>query len=175
MILHIKTVDRICLVAVIAVFLLSGYWVVSRNVRQLRQVRQESEFLSRSVKNLGVAHMNLQRLNVAIANTKKQVKLLRDRIPGSAEIGQFLKQLDMLMKKRRIVLESLQPLPSMKEKLFTRIPVHLISRGSFVNIYQFLHDLETMNRLVHVKNINITRTDNNSACRFEVTASVFEL
>ncbi|MCK4389745.1 MAG: type 4a pilus biogenesis protein PilO [Desulfobacterales bacterium] len=170
----IKTLDRLCLVAVVLIFLICGYWVVNRGIRQLRQTRQENDFLSKNLKNLALVETNLQRVNAAISETRKQMKILNERIPDSAKIGDFLKQLDALMKKREIVLESFQPLAVVEKKLFTRLPIRLILKGSFVNIYHFLHDLETMNRLVNAEQITITSLDPLNECRFDVTTSIFE-
>lgn len=170
----IKTLDRICLLTVAVVFLACGFWVMSRGVRQLRQIRQENDFLSRSLKDVALAETNLQRLNAAITEIREQMKALKERIPESAKTGEFLKQLDALMKERKIALESFQLLPVVKKKFFTRVPIRLISRGSFVNIYHLLHDLEAMNRLVDVEQITITNPDAGPACQFEMTTSIFE-
>jgi Tfp pilus assembly protein PilO len=172
--LDIKTVDRICLVTVVLVFLASGYWVVSRGLRQLGEIRKQNDFLAKSLKDLALAETNLQRLNVAIDETKKQIKALDERIPDTAKIGQFLKQLDALMKERQIVLESFEPLPTVEQKRFTRIPIRLISRGSFVNIYRLISDLETMSRLVDVEDTILTSVNEGGECRFDLTTSIFE-
>jgi Tfp pilus assembly protein PilO len=172
--LDIKILDRICLATVVLVFLASGYWVVSHGLRQLAEIRKQNDFLAKSLKDLALAETNLQRLNAAIDETKKQIKALDERIPDTAKIGKFLKQLDALMKERQIVLESFEPLPTEEEKRFTRIPIRLISRGSFVNIYQLLCDLETMSRLVDVENTILTSLDGGPKCRFDLTTSIFE-
>ena len=172
--LDIKTLDRICLVTVSVVFLLSGYWVVSRAVRQLQDVRQQNSLLSGSLKDLALAETNLQRLNAAISETKQQIKQLNERIPDSAEVGEFLKQLNTLMTERGIVLESFKPLPIVEEKRFKKIPIRLISTGSFVNIYQLLCDLETMSRFADVEKALIANIDGGSECRFDLTTSIFE-
>ena len=61
------------------------------------------------------------------------------------------------MKKRKVTLVSLQPIASVEEKLFTKIPIKLMLKGSFVNIYNLLYDFETMNRMLVAENMTITR------------------
>ena len=173
MVLSIKTLDRICLVIVVLIPLICGYWVVSQGVKQRRQIRQEKARLSGSLKDLALAETNLQRLDAAIAEARTEIKVLNDSIPDSAKIGEFLKQLDAMVKKREIVLESFQPQPVVKDKLYAKIPLRLTYRGSFVNIYNLLHDLETMNRMVEAEKIVITKSKPTKECRFDLTASVF--
>ena len=172
--INIKTLDRICLGAVIVIFLLSGYWVVSRGMRQLRDLGQQNSLLSGSLKDLALAEANLQRLNAAIAETRQQIKKLNERIPDSAEVGEFLKQLNTLMTQRAIVMESFKPLPIVEEERFTRIPIRLISKGTFVDIYQLICDLETMSRFADVEKTVIENIDGGSECRLDLTTSIFE-
>jgi Tfp pilus assembly protein PilO len=79
-----------------------------------------------------------------------------------------------LMHERKIVLTSMQPLPTVEEKHYTKIPIRLIFKGSFVNIYRLLHDLETMNRVVVTEKMVISRSSLADKCQVELIASVFQ-
>jgi Tfp pilus assembly protein PilO len=140
----------------------------------MRQIRQEKDVLSTTFKDLVLADTNLQELDAAIAETRKQVQAFNELIPDSADVGEFLKQLDGLMKKRSVVLETFEAQPTVKETLFTRIPIRLISRGRFVDIYYLVHDLEAMNRLADVEKILITNPDADLTCRLDMTTSIFQ-
>ncbi len=61
-----------------------------------------------------------------------------------------------------------------EEKIYTKIPVRLIFKGSFVNIYNLLYDLETMNRMLVTENMTISRPNLNDSCQVDLTASVFQ-
>lgn len=172
--LNLRTLDRICLGAVIVIFLLSGYWVVSLSASQLRELGQQNKLLSGSLKDLALTGTKVQRLNAVVSETKQQIKVLNERIPDSAEVGEFLKQLNSLMTERSIVLESFEPLPIEEEKIFTRIPIRLICKGTFVNVYQLLCDLETMSRFVDMEKAVLTSIDGGSECRFDLTTNIFE-
>jgi len=78
------------------------------------------------------------------------------------------------MKKRKITLLSLQPQPKVEEELYAKIPVRLRFKGSFVDIYHFLYDLETMDRMLVAENMNITRNNLDEKCQAELTASVYQ-
>jgi Tfp pilus assembly protein PilO len=171
---RIRTLDRICLVAVVLVCLLFGYASGSRALKQHRQLEQENELLSKRANDLAKAENSLQRLNLLLDSTRKELRVLNESIPDSAKMGEFLKQLDSLMKERRIVLISIQPLPTEEERLYTKIPLRLIFKGSFVNVYRLLHDFETMGRTMVMEKMGITRSDAAQECQVELTASVFE-
>jgi Tfp pilus assembly protein PilO len=170
----LRTLDRICLGTVIVIFLVSGYWVVSHGARQLRELGQQNKLLSGSLKDLALTETKVRRLNAAISETRQQIKVLNERIPDSAEVGEFLKQLNTLMTQRAIVLESFKPLPIVEEKSFTRIPIRLICKGTFVNVYELLCDLETMSRFADVEKAVLTTIDGGAECRFDLTTNIFE-
>jgi Tfp pilus assembly protein PilO len=151
-----------------------GSWIILGNIREVRNIRQKNQLLAGAVKELASAETSFQKLNLTIADKKKKLKQLHDSVPNSAEIGAFFQNLDVLVKKRQITLESFKPLPKIEEKRFHRIPIRLISRGDFQNIFYFVRDLETMNRFVELEKVLIASTDKNQECKLDMTASIFE-
>ncbi len=172
--IDIKTLDRACLIAVLVISLVFGYVFVSRGIKQYQQVQQENELLSRRSQDLTTADTNLQRIHVLLESTKKELQVLNESIPDSAQMGEFLKQLDHLMNEQKVVLVGIEPLETVKEKMYTRIPLHLLVKGSFVNIYYLLYNLEKMNRTLVMEKMSITTSDNTKQCQVDLTANVFE-
>lgn len=170
----VKTLDVVCLVFLVILCLLGGYWVVDRGAKQRRQIEQENEILSKSLKDLNVAESNLQNLTLAFDNARAELEALNERIPEKGKFGQFLKQVDALMKEENIDLVSLEPLPTVEERRFTKIPIRLICEGPFLNIYRLIHDLETMHRMVLLEKMEIKKLKSGPLCRADLTASAFE-
>lgn len=172
--LGIKTVDRISLVLIISVSLASGYWVVNQTIKKQKQVRQENEIISKGIVELESAEVDFERFNRLLLDTKKQLESLDKIVPEVVNIGEVLKEIDFLMKKRKITLLSLQPQPKVEEELYAKIPIRLMFKGSFVDIYHFLYDLETMDRMLVAEGMSITRKDLDDKCQAELTASVYQ-
>lgn len=174
MAIRIKTVDRTCLAVIIIVSLVCGYWAVSWEIKQQRLIQQENELLSKKLKDLNLAETNLRRLKKVLDSTRKELRILNERIPDSAKIGGFLKQVDALMKGREIDLVRLTPQPIVEEKNCNRIPVRLVFKGTFINVYRLVHDLEAMNRTVVMEKMKISKPNNAQVCNVDLTANVFE-
>ena len=173
-ILNIKRFDQICISLVIIVSLICGYWVMNRIIKQRGQLRQENEIISKTIIELKSAEENFENLNTLLADTKTELEFLDKRIPRSVNIGQVLKEIDYLMKDRNITLLSLQPLPPVEEKLYTKIPIRVMFEGSFANIYHLLYDLETMNRMLVAEDMSISRRNLDEKCHVVLTASVYQ-
>ena len=173
-ILNIKRFDQICISLVIIVSLICGYWVMNITIKQRWQLRQENEIISKTIIELKSAEENFENLNTLLADTKTELEFLDKRIPRSVNIGQVLKEIDYLMKDRNITLLSLQPLPPVEEKLYTKIPIRVMFEGSFANIYHLLYDLETMNRMLVAEDMSISRRNLDEKCHVVLTASVYQ-
>ena len=172
--ISLKQVNRICLVIVVMVSLACGYLSVSHVIQKKRQFGIEKDILSKRIKEVNLAATNLGDLKAALAETKKELNYLNERIPESGKIGLLLKQINSLMKQRKIALISLQPLTAKDEKIYFKNPIRLMFKGKFVDIYHLIHDLEKMNRIVVMERMTITRPESSDQCRVELMVNVFE-
>jgi len=171
---NIKALDRICILAVIGILCAGGYTSVRQAGHKHRQVRQENELLAKKAKDLVVTEKCLQRLNILLESTKTELQELDASIPDSDNVGELLKEMDLSMRERRIVLVSVQPLPTVQEELYMKIPFHLIFKGSFGNICRLLQDLESMKRTMVMEKMSIFKSPTSQECTVDLTASVFQ-
>ena len=172
--LGMKHLDRVCIAIIIMVTVLCGYLAIHSGVKKKRIIQEQNDRVSRRLKDLNMAEANLKQLNAVLHSTKEELASLNRKIPESAAIGLFLKEIDLLIKQRDITLIRLQPLPDMKEDLFTRIPVQFKFKGPFVKIYQFLRDLETMSRTVVIEKMTVRKSRLEQDCDVDLTADIFE-
>jgi Tfp pilus assembly protein PilO len=172
--LNLKQLDRICLATVVAVSLFFGFFVANAGIREKGRIRHQNEQLDKGLKDLSAAEMHLKRIKGILDASRRRMEHLNRQVPESAEIGEFLNRLDLFMARRSLSLISVQPLPSIRENLFVRIPVQILFKGSFADCYGLLQDLETMNRVVVVNRMNIGRNDKARECRIDLTASIYE-
>lgn len=176
MITHkMKKLDRVCLLIVIVISVTCGYLIVNHVNRQKRLILQEENLISEKLKKLDLAETNLENLNKFLDDTKKELKVINDQIPESAKIGEFLREIDSLMKKREEILINIEPLSPVMEDHYKRIPIRMEFKGSFDNTYKILHDLETMNRLLVMEKIKILKSNVDKHCKVDLTTSVFEM
>jgi len=170
----IKNLDRLCLIVIIVVTVLSAFWVVKSGMTQRLTAQKKNDLLSKRMDDLVLADASLQRINEIVAEEKDQLKFLNALIPESAEIGKLLKRLNGLIKARHISLISIQPLATVKEALYSRIPIQMTLTGAFADAYRLLCDFEGMDRLVRVERIAIVKVGEGESCKVDLTISIFE-
>ena len=148
-------------------------WVLNQTARQKRRIEREATLLSSRLQDLDLAETNLKQLKRVLTDTRSDLQRLNERIPVAAGLGDLIKQVDTLIKSRQIVLVSLMPLAPQILKRYTRIPIRLVLKGTFQNIFHLLNDLEQMTRLIVMERLIIS--DGDARLRqAEVTFTVFE-
>lgn len=171
--LNLKVVDRLCLVAAIIMFLLCGYWLLNRTLKQDGLVRQEKALLTKQMNDMRLAERNTEQLKASIKAAADELMNLNKQIPEDVQIGTFLKHLDGLIRKRNIELITVQPQPVIKEKLYQKIPIRLSCKGSFVKLYQLIQDLDSMERLITMERMAIGKPEQSGDCQLDLTVLVF--
>ena len=172
--ISLRNLDRICLVGVVVIAGALGSWVVKRGAAKQMEIQRENNLFAKHLRNLNLADAKLHDLKQVVEEARNEIKALNDCIPDTADIGEFLKQVDALIKRRDIFLQTLQPLPKIAEKHHTRIPIRIVLRGTFINIFNLIHDLETMTRMLVVDKISISTAGSPTQCSADLTASIFE-
>ena len=173
MTLSLKTVDRLCLIGVVLVALCLGYIVARSGFEKERALRQEKGRLEKAVEDVRLIDARIRDLESSLRQTSDELRRIDRQIPENAELGEFLKRVDQTVKKRGVLLVSIQPQSPIKEKLYQKIPVQLSCRGSFLSLYQLLQDLESTDRLTTTQKLIMGKTDQQGICRLDLTALIF--
>jgi Tfp pilus assembly protein PilO len=167
--------DRIGLAIVLATVLGGFLWAAWNVVIHQRQLQQEKDLMVRELASIRLAEGNLQSLRAARSRVQADAAGLYLRIPPRVEIGALIKKLHARTKERRISLATLQPQAAVSEELYTKIPIRMVFQGSFVQIYRFFYDVETMDQLLAPEKITIAGADSaRGNCRVEMTLLAFE-
>jgi Tfp pilus assembly protein PilO len=171
----IRYLDRTGLAIVLVTVIGGLLWTTVNIVIHQRQLQQEKDLMVREVEDLKLAERNLQGLRTARSRVKDDTTDVYRLIPPHIEMGALVKKLHARMKERQITLEILQPQTSVSEELYTKIPIRMVFQGSFVQIYRFFQDVETMDQLLVPEKITISGFESTRGnCQVELTLLAFE-
>ena len=172
--LSLKHIDRICITAVVLAGMSASYLTFDLGAKRKRLIQQENEMITHGSRDLDLAKSQLQYLTNSLQTVEKDLESLKRRIPESAEIGEFLKQLDACTQRNSITLLSVQPHSAHREKLYTRIPIRMLFKGSFGRVYRMLYELETMDLALVIEKMMMNELKESDECQVDLTANIFE-
>lgn len=170
----IKNLDRACLAILILVALTGIAWNVGTTMSQERLLKRDREWKDEERSRLEQADRNRKALQQALSQLQPELAGLKKRIPQQTDMGALLKQLNLRMRERRIILATIQPQTAVPEGLYTKTPVKLVFQGSFLQVYRFLYDVETMDRLLVPEKITMTGLEPHRECQVDLTVLVYE-
>ncbi len=171
----IRNLDRAGL-AIVMLFVIGGlFWIGGNSIIHRRQVQQEKDREVRELQDLKLAQGNLHALQTALSQVQSEMTGLYGRIPPRVEIGALVKEFTARMKERQITLVTLQPQTTIGAELYTKVPLRLVFHGSFLQIYRFFSDLQTMEQLLVPEKITISGLDSpRGHCQVELMLLAFE-
>jgi len=136
-------------------------------------MEQKTKFVSQQLKKLKSTEQNAKQIQAVMGDKRKELEAFNEKIPETQEFGEFLDKLDRMMKQRDLALISVQPQAEIEEKTLKKIPVQMIFSGSFINIFNMIHALETTGRTMVMEKITMAKSGLNEKCRVELLASIF--
>lgn len=88
-----------------------------------------------------------------IEKRKKFLEEIKNILPTEQEIPQLLKNVSEIAKKHKLDILRFTPHPEEKRDYYNVIPFDMELKGYFYDILKFLNEVETLSRLVILKNI----------------------
>ncbi len=170
----LKKLDGTILLITLVLCTALAYMLIERGMKQHRQNSQQKELLQERFKELNLATNNLERLQVLLHLAERERDLLNRKIPDETKIGEFINQLDALIKEKEILLASIEPLEPEKEGPYTKIPVRLVFNGSFLNVYSLISEIERLSRMVVMKKMSVIKSKTGKHCKVDLTVNIFK-
>jgi Tfp pilus assembly protein PilO len=119
----------------------------------------------------------------ALPQVASEVKVLRLKLEGAKRLpklndrAQFIRDITQLSQQSSLKKFQLKPEPLQRNDLYYQQPVKLTFEGDFVNVFSFLRQTETMQRLTRTKSISLSTKDNesknNGTVKAELVMSIY--
>jgi Tfp pilus assembly protein PilO len=173
---NIKNLDRICMMVTAAVACLCIGFALQTTLKRQKQIRDERRTIADRLRDFQTARESAKQLQSVLIEKKKDMEAYNEKIPEKTAFGDFLDQLDTMMKRRRLMLISIQPQPGVVEKSLIKIPFRMQFKGAFIDIFQIVYELETMGRALVVDRIDMSKSNTKSnpgECRVELAGKIF--
>ncbi len=121
------------------------------------------ELKAEKVKSLNSLDINTQHLAVVpelierVETMKAEYADFDLRLPSRAGLGDFLQQVNENLAEEGLVSEWVRPGDSIEGDLFHSMPVDMRFQGTYIATVRFLERLESMERLVRIHQLDISR------------------
>jgi len=94
-----------------------------------------------------------------VQELRAQILLAEDKLPSSAQLPQLLKHIHDKAKTAGLKIKNFQRLSEKSQEYYVEIPVEMELEGTYMELSNFLQFVSNMNRIVNLRNLSLTRTD----------------
>jgi Tfp pilus assembly protein PilO len=144
------------MVTMIGLFLVFGYRPTTQRLSFLKnEIANRSQLLDQNqskAQNLPILAMEVDRLRLKLEKFNKQ-------LPKTAELGEFIRDLTQYSQGNTIRKLIHQPGTVRRLDLYGEVPITMSFESDFQNVFNFLRELEGMNRLTRVRKLTIKTKD----------------
>lgn len=154
---RIKTKQRWGIVAGIVVGIFAAFYMTSykNSNAQLSEISAQIEETSRTVKKLRAIEKRLPRFEEGLKKLRERLDISMTLLPEKKEIPALLTRITDLGNQSGIEFINFQPGSEKAQNFYAEVPVAIAFQGSYHDLADFLDELRTLRRIVHVRKLSI--------------------
>ena len=147
--------ELIFLVVLLSVPVASFVFVFKPRNDEIRQASREVELKTTKLDMLNQVNSRIDNLSEAIEEWREAVEVIESKLPDRQEIDKILEQIWNLTKSNRLEIISTETEPAVPAAAYMEQPLRIKIRGNFDGFYQFLLDMEDLQRITRIHQLHI--------------------
>lgn len=134
--------------------------------RTLAERRRQLSDGSERLKVLPAVEAEVRQLRARLDGQKK--------LPQETELAQFIRDLTRLTQNQSLSRFQYKPDATQRNRFFSQLPIQLGFEGDFVKVFQFLTEVEGLERLIRIRTLTLqARPENPGTVQAEVTMNIY--
>ena len=151
-------VQRVAVLALAQVLIVALFWTLlySPASEDLAALEQQNSELVTKKEQVRLRAENREQFEAELQQLTSDLRQALRELPNDREIPEFLKRISQVGKKVGLEIRRFQPLSESPREYYAEVPVALQVSGSYHEVAMFFDRLSKLNRIVYVKNIDVT-------------------
>lgn len=141
----------------LAVPVASFFYVFKPRNDEIRQARTEIEAKQAMLNRLSEAVAKIPDIGYEIEVQKEKIAVIEAKLPSAQDVEGILGQVTDLARKNRLLAKSVKSEKPVPAAAYMELPLKILMEGEFDGFYQFLLELENLQRITRVHQIKLER------------------
>lgn len=152
----------------------SWYFVFKRANDRREYLRAEIAQKETDLENLRKSTAGIEDLGTKIAELQKAIAFFESKLPQEKEMDKILKEVWQMAQANSLECKTIKTLKPERQANYSEQPIELIMSGEFAGYYNFLLQLEKLQRITRLHQMNLQKiTSVDGQMSAKVTLSVF--
>ena len=166
--------ELLFVLVLLAMPLAAYFFVFEPRNRQIAEVQREIAEKQAELKQLEQATMSINDLQKEIGKLEEAIAVFQEKLPEQREVEVILRRVWELAAKQRLTPKSVRTDKPVKASRYNELPITMTITGDFDGFYQFLLDIEKLNRITRLPKMKLNRLGGDGASmEAQITLSVF--
>ena len=162
---QLSKIQRIAIWAGLLVLLVAGF-VWFSYLPKFKQIDKLTDQLTKIEKQLEIAKANARQLNAfrkKMQDAEEQFKIVMRALPEKEEIPTLLTGISKAGRDSGLEFVLFEPKPEVEKEFYAEIPVAMKVTGDYHGVATFFESVAELNRIVNIRNIEITPDKDDSS------------
>lgn len=149
--------ELVFLIVLLSVPVASFVFVFKPRNAEIRQASSEIEHKTEKLEQLREVSRRIENIGSAIEEWRSAVEQIEQKLPSEQGIEEILEQVWNLTKQNELVILATHAEPAVPAAAYMELPLKIEMTGNFDGFYQFLLELEQLQRITRVHQLKIWR------------------
>jgi type IV pilus assembly protein PilO len=175
--------ELIFFVVLLAVPVASFFYVFKPRNEQISQARAEIAVKQARLDTLAAVAAKVEDIGLEIEKGRESIRIIEAKLPSEQDVEGILEQVWQLAKRNKLNVKSVKSEKPVPAALYMELPLKTVLEGEFDGFYQFLLELENLDRITRIHQLRLERSDGRGgpgkealppgAMRAEFTLSIY--
>ncbi len=170
-------------IVLLAVPIASFVYVFKPRNEDIREAKQEIEIKQAKLQKLAALTRQLEDIGYAIEKGRESIEVIEAKLPSQRDVEGILEQVWQIASRNGLAQRSLKSQKPVPAANYMELPLKVVMDGEFNSFYQFLLELEGLERITRIHQMTLKRASEMSGrgrdklppgwIRAEFTLSIF--
>ena len=149
--------ELIFMLVLLAVPLASYMYVFKPRNEEIRLAEKEADTKRIKLNRLREVSSKISDIEVTILQGQQAIDVIERKLPSEQDVEIILEDIWKIAKKEKLQVKSVKTEKLISAAMYSEQPLRIVMEGSFNGFYQFLLDLESLDRITRIHQLKIQR------------------
>ena len=167
--------ELLFLVVMVGLLLSAWYFVFKTADEKILALKSETMDKQQQIAQLKLAERKINDMAGKVDELRERIRFYEARLPRESEMTAVLKQIDQQAKSNKLLaVTRIQKMAPEKAAGYYELPVKILMHGDFRGFYEFLLQMERMDRIMRVNQMKLTKiNEKDGSTTADMTISIF--
>jgi type IV pilus assembly protein PilO len=151
--------ELVFFIVLLAVPAASGFYVFKPRNEEIRQAEKEIQVKQARLEQLSIMEEKIDDIALEIERGRESIEIIEAKLPSERDVEGILEEVWQIAKRNRQIVKSIKSEKTVPAAMYFELPLKVVMEGQFSGFYQFMLDLEGLERITRIHEMKLKRME----------------